>query len=86
MEKAAEISWTTEQTAADERVKAKIEELAARFGIIKLAETDRWWQAFCGPMTIVQEDAIEDYLDKLIQLRANWADKSIAEAKKRGRL
>jgi hypothetical protein len=50
------------------------------------AETDRWWQAFCGPMTIVQEDAIEEHLDKLIQLRANWADKSIAKAKERGRL
>jgi hypothetical protein len=79
--------WAAEQISADDRVKAKIEELAARFGVIKLAETDRWWHAFdLATATLHYPLSSTAEGNRGARLCAEFADEAVAEARKRGRL
>ena len=76
--------WAKAQSEADERAKAKLEEIAARFGVVKLVETDRWWQAFCAALPYWQSSTGDAPQPSVAA--ANDADLAIAEAKERGRL
>jgi hypothetical protein len=72
----SERCWADEQKIAEECVTKRIEEMAARFGIVKLVETNRWWQLFCAAWPAAGTS----------KAAADLADAAIAEAKKRGRL